>query len=101
MGVKMKNNYNIFTKKELAEFLSKYENNFRMIDTPFDIMVDKKMDSIMDEIDKVNKNGKQLTCEFETLKDRISSAIKIMENSEKWQRLNKEYEKFHKLRFGK
>ena len=97
----MKNNYNIFTKKELAEFLGKYENNFRMIDTPFDIMVDKKMDSIMDEIDKVNKNGKQLTCEFETLTDRISSAIKIMENQEEWQRLNKEYEKLYKLRFGK
>ncbi len=97
----MKNKYDIFTKGQLVEFLNKYEGMFRMIDTPFDIMVGEKMNLIMDAIDKCNNRVQVLNENFKTSEDKIDCMIEITKNHEEWNKLNKEYEKLSVLRFGR
>ena len=97
----MKNKYDIFTKGQLVEFLNKYEGMFRMIDTPFNIMVGEKMNFIMNAIDKSNNRAKVLNENFKTSEDKIACMIEITKNHEEWSKLNKEYDKLSDLRFGK
>lgn len=94
------NNYNIFSKNELADFLSKHENQFLYLDSPFSILIDKKIDDILQQIHNVNEEQGQLIAAAETAEDRwiILSALK--KAHKKWKRLNAEYDKLSKLRFG-
>lgn len=95
----MKRKYDIFTKKELVQFLNQYEGMFRMIDSPFNIMIDKKMDAVMDKISQTNKKSRSLT---EDSQGTISydTLLEIRKNHEQWNKLNKEYDRLSKLRFG-
>lgn len=65
----MKSKYDIFTKKELTDFLDGCENDFNNIfwNTPMEAMLDKKMDELLkrtrgmiplenDSIDEARKN---------------------------------------------
>ena len=100
MKAKVKHDYSIFTKDELASFIKKHENNFRYIESPFDIMIDGKMDDIMKKIDKNLDGAKKLRGEYEQTNDGLKYMIESKKNHEKWQRLDKEYDRLSKLRFG-
>lgn len=95
----MKRKYEIFTKKELIQFLNKYEGMFHMKDSPFNIMIDKKMDVVMAKISQTNKKSRSLT---EDSQGTISydTLLEIRKNHEQWNKLNKEYDRLSKLRFG-
>lgn len=42
----LKHDYSIFSKKELSDFLEKYENMFRILDSPFNLLISVKMDQL-------------------------------------------------------
>ena len=91
--------YNIFTKQELVSFLQKHEKNFIYIDTPYDIIIDQKMDAVMKKIDKNLEHSKSLSEEFKKTKDGFKYLIESKKKNEEWDRLNKEYDRLEKLRF--
>lgn len=99
----IKHDYSIFSKKELSYFLEKYENMFRMLDSPFNILVSLKMDSVMHEIEEVNNNFHLINMEYNQAeeKDNIAYLVKTVENHKKWDKLNKDYDRLSELRFGK
>lgn len=98
--MKIKRDYNVFTKQELVEFLSKYEDNFLYLDKPFDIMIGKKMDAIMDAMDKVNHEHRKLNHAPATFDEKFAYLSKMNKNNAEWIKLNNEYERLSKLRFG-
>lgn len=99
----IKHDYSIFSKKELSNFLEKYENMFRMLDSPFNLLISVKMDSVMHEIDEVNNNFHLMNMQYSQSeeKDDISYLVKTIDNHRKWNKLNKEYDRLSELRFGK
>ena len=99
----LKHDYSIFSKKELSDFLEKYENMFRILDSPFNLLISVKMDSVMHEIEKVNNNFHLLNMQYSQSeeKDNIAYMVKTVENHKKWNKLNKEYDRLSELRFGK
>lgn len=98
--MKIKRNYNIFTKQELVDFLSKYEDNFLYLDKPFDIMIKHKMDAVMEAIDNVNHEHEKLNCSPITTDEKLAYMLQIHEINARWMKLNNEYERLTKLRFG-
>lgn len=94
-----KRNYNIFTKAELVAFLNRYEENFMYCTSPFDIMAEIRMDSLLLEIDKVNQVGKRLIKEYEKTGNVENYLLAARKNSEKWEKLHEEYEQIEKIRF--
>jgi len=97
----MSHNYNNFTKKELASFLQKHENNFRLIDSPYNHILDQKIDAVIKKIDENLERSKALSKEYESTKDGFKYIIEIKKNNEKWMQLNKEYDRLEKMRFSK
>jgi len=95
----MSHNYNNFTKQELASFLQKNEKNFRYIDSPYNIILDKKMDAVMKKIDENLEHSKVLSGEYERTKDPVKYIIENKKNLKKWMQLNKEYDRLEKTRF--
>lgn len=99
----LKHDYSIFSKKELSDFLEKYENMFRILDSPLNLLISVKMDSVMHEIEKVNNNFHLLNMQYSQSeeKDNIAYIVKTVENHKKWNKLNEEYDRLSELRFGK
>lgn len=97
----MKHNYNVFSKQELVAFLSKYEDNFLCLDNPFDMMLNVKLDELMRQIHSVNQESGELNTSFETMEDKLQYLSEIQKINSRWQKLDKEYDRLSKLRFGK
>ena len=95
----MSHNYNIFSKQELVSFLQKNETNFRYIDSPYNIILDIKIDAVLKKIDRNLERSEALSKEYESTKDGIKYLIESKKKNEEWFRLNKEYERLEKLRF--
>ena len=93
--------YNIFSKKELALFLQKNEENFIYITSPYDIILSEQINDILEKIDKNIKYGKALTKEYGKTKDAIKYLTEVRKNNAEWERLHKEYDRLEKLRFTK
>lgn len=96
----MKSKYNIFTKEELVNFMEKNEKNFHFLISPYKTMLEVKMDDVMRKLDKNLAESKKL---LSMLKEDNSykTTLKIKENHEQWQKLDKEYDRLSELRFGK
>jgi len=97
--MKTKHDYNIFTKQELVSFLQNYEKNFMYIDTPYDIIIEQKMDAVMKKIDKNLEHSELLIEEFKKTNDGFKYLIESKKKNEEWDRLHKEYDRLEKLRF--
>lgn len=98
--MKVIHNYNIFTKQELVSFLQKYEKSFLYyIDSPYNIILDQKMDAIMKKIDKNLEHSKALSEEFKKTNDGFKYLIESKKKNEEWDRLHKEYDRLEKMRF--
>jgi hypothetical protein len=95
-----KHDYTIFTKQELTNFLQKYESNFMYIDSPYDIILSIQMDNVSKLLDENLKYGKQLNEEYERTKDGLTYLVASKKNNDEWQKLDKEYDRLSKLRFG-
>ena len=96
----MKHNYNIFTKQELAGFLRDPEKDFFYTVSPFDILIERKMDNVMKEIRKNIECGGLLLDKFNQTKD-IEDFKPIMDRNDEYSKLMKEYDRLGKLRFPK
>lgn len=97
-----RHNYNIFTKEELAKFLTQNENNFHYIDSPYDIMLGYKMDNAMKKMEKSTNDSQRLNeryCQGEL--DGLDYMIASMKHNEKYDKLSKEYDRLSDLRFGR
>lgn len=98
----MKNNscnYNVFSKQELVSFLQKNEKSFKYIDSPYNIILDVKMDVVMKKMDENLERSEALSKEYKSTKDGIKYLIESKEKNEEWFRLNKEYNRLEKMRF--
>ncbi len=95
----MNHNYNIFTKQELVSFLQKHDKDFRYIDSPYDIIIDQKMDAVMKKIDENLERSKALSEEYKRTKDGIKYFVESKKKNDEWYRLNKEYDRLEKMRF--
>lgn len=95
----MKHNYNIFSKQELVSFLRKYEKNFRYITSPYDSILDQKLDVIMKKIDKNLEHSMAISEEYNKTKDGFKYLTESKKKNDEWYKLNKEYERLEKLRF--
>lgn len=96
-----KHDYNIFSKKELALFLQKNEDNFRYITSPYDIILDQQINDTLEKIDENIKYGKALIKEYDKTKDAVKCLTETRKNNAEWERLNKEYNRLEELRFPK
>ena len=97
--MKIKHNYNIFTKQELVSFIQKYEKNFMFFVTPYDVILDQKIDAVIKKIDKNSEHSKAISEEFKKTNDSLKYLIECKKTNEEWDRLNKEYDRLEKLRF--
>lgn len=94
------NDYNIFTKQELVNFLNKYDSYCWHIHNPFDIMIEDKMDAIMKRMDEINCSQHDLNIEFKSFDEKVKWISATEENNKQWKKLIMEYEWLSKLRFG-
>lgn len=97
--MKTKHNYSIFSKQELVSFLQKYENNFRLIDSPYIYILDQQMDAVMKKIDKNLECSIAIREEYNKTKDGIKYLVESKKKNGEWDRLNKEYDRLEKMRF--
>ena len=98
---KPKRDYSIFTKEELAKFLTQNENNFRYIDSPYDIMLGYKMDEAMKKMEKSVNDSQRLSERYRQGElDGLDYMIASMRHNEKYSKLSKEYDRLSDLRFG-
>lgn len=96
-----KHDYSVFSKEELVKFLKQNENNFRYIDSPYDIMIGYKMDATMKKMEKCSEEGKSLIERYQKGElDGIDYMIATMNRNEKYNKLSKEYDRLSDLRFG-
>lgn len=91
---KSKSIYDIFTKAELVEFLTKHKYGDRYGRTAFEIMIEPKMDNILKQIGAINFKEKALLQSG----DREKRFAKMRANNKRWIRLNKKYDKLSELR---
>lgn len=70
------------------------------IDSPYDIMLDAQMNKVMRLIDENLEKGKKFSEEYEKTKDGLTYVTKCKKNNEEWQKLDKEYDRLSKLKFG-
>lgn len=96
----MKHNYNIFTKQELVDFMSRHERSFMHIESPYGILLGIKMDDIMEKMERNSESSKKLSEKFDQTKS-LDDFKKIMEHNDEYDRLMKEYDRLEKLRFPK
>jgi len=97
--MKVKHNYDIFSKKELVSFLQKYENNFRLIDSPYSHILDQKLDTVLKKIDKNLEHSTAISEEYNRTKDGHKYLVESMKKNNEWDKLNKEYDRLEKMRF--
>jgi hypothetical protein len=91
--------YNIFSKSDLVEFLEKHEKNYRFIDSPYNIMLDKKMNDVMKKLDINLERSKAANAAYEQSKGEIKYLVASKKLNSEWINLNKEYDRLSKLRF--
>ena len=96
----MQNDYSVFSKDELIEFLQKYEDRIRCTKSPFYVMCLWKRRQLLA---KVNDNIAQSRKIAEDLKAGVDtrevSLMKFKENMEEYNSLYDELRKFEKLLF--
>lgn len=99
----VKRDYSIFTKKELVEYLNKYDTNMWSLHGMFENLIERKMNKIILEMEEQNKAGEQLIDKLDGNSEEIkwSKMLEIKNNHENWDKLSKEYDKLSKFRFGK
>lgn len=95
----MKHNYNIFSKQELVSFIQKHEKDFRYIVSPYDSILDQKMDAILKKIDKNLEHSTALNEEYNRTKDGFKYLVESKKKNDEWYELNKEYDRLEKIRF--
>jgi hypothetical protein len=89
----MKYDYSIFTKAELVEFLDEHGNDFKYSTKPYQIILDNKIEKLNKEIEKNINRSEELTAN--------GNITKYWENHQEYLKLNKEYDKLTKLRYGR
>ena len=100
-GIAMKHNYNIFTKQELVNFMQQNESNYRYMTSPFDVIIEAKMDAISARIYDNLKASEDISAEYKRTKDGFKYMNELQKNVDEWGKLNEEYDRLEKLRFSK
>lgn len=88
----MKKDYNLFTKKELVDFLNEHEGQFTCFQTPFMVLIQKKIDETLNEMNVCNHAASLLDL------DNIEEYIKI---NKRWEKLQKQFDSLEKIAYGK
>lgn len=88
----MKQDYNLFTKKELVDFLNEYEGRFTCYQTPFMVLIQKKIYETLNQMDVCNHAASLLDL------DNIEEYIKI---HKRWEKLQKRLDSLEKIAYGK
>ena len=97
----MKNDYSVFSKEELVQFLEVYEDKFKCWQNPFYILCRDKVNNIIQKLNKNIKRYGEITQEVKkdiSLKDRFLE--KFNENCKEYDELHEELYKFRKLLYG-
>lgn len=82
-------------------FLSAHEGNFLYCAGPFEIMMEKKSDELLQKIDEVNQELGNLSADFSTFEEKLLYLKKMQSINARWEKLNKEFDRISKLRFDK
>lgn len=100
MEEKKPKDYSIFTKQEMIAFFRQYDGYCWHIHDPFDIMIQAKMRTIMLQTETLDYEFEDLITDAKKPGAKMKILVQMEENQKQRNKLDKEYVRLSKLRFG-